>query len=99
MIGTRIDVLCSVDINGEGDTDLQWCQGEVIEVIQNARSPTVNVKWDPTPDIARYDKDGVITAQVLLPTKSILLTEPCVSVCLLVSKRYERYPKGILCFM
>ena len=51
-----------------GKIDLRWCQGEFIKVIENARHPTVNVKWDPTPNIVGYEEGG-ITEQVLLPSK------------------------------
>ena len=68
LVGNRIGVLCSVDIDVAGNIDLRWCQGQVIEVIENACHLTVNVKWDPTPDILGYEEGG-ITEQVLLPSK------------------------------
>ena len=67
LVGNKIDVLCSVDIDGVGKIDLRWCQGDVIKVIENTRHPTVNVKWDPTPHIVGYEEGG-ITEQVLLPS-------------------------------
>jgi hypothetical protein len=68
LVGNRIDVLYSVDLDGAGTKGLRWCQGEVVEVIQNVPQPTVEVKWDPMPDIAGFEQGG-ITNQVLLPTK------------------------------
>ena len=68
LVGNRIDVLCSVDIDGVGEIDMRWCRGEVINVIENIHHPTVNVKWDPTSHIAGYEEGG-ITEQVLLLSK------------------------------
>lgn len=44
--------------------DLRWCQGKVIRVIDEK---TVEVDWDPAPDIAGSEEGG-ITKQVLLPS-------------------------------
>jgi hypothetical protein len=67
LIGKRIDVLFSVDIDARNKS-LRWCQGEVIEVVDGSSKPTVTVEWDPTPDIAGSE-NGSTSDQVLLPTK------------------------------
>jgi hypothetical protein len=59
LVGNRIDVLYSVDLDGAGTKGLRWCQGEVVKVIQNVRQPTVEVKWDPTPDISGFEQGGI----------------------------------------
>jgi hypothetical protein len=67
LVGKRIDVLFSVDIDARNNS-LRWCQGEVIGVVDGSSKPTVTVEWDPTPDIAGSE-NGSISDQVLLPTK------------------------------
>jgi hypothetical protein len=67
LVGKRIDVLFSVDID-PWTKSLRWCQGEVIGVVDGSSKPTVTVEWDPTPDIAESE-NGIISDQVLLPTK------------------------------
>lgn len=61
--GERIDVRCKVS---EDDDGFQWCQGEVIEVMQMGERPVVNVKWDATPDLEGYEGE-TMSEQVLLP--------------------------------
>ena len=63
LIDRRIDVLYVVEL-GDSTTDLRWCQGKVISVINEK---TVEVDWDPAPDIAGSEEGG-ITEQVLLPS-------------------------------
>jgi hypothetical protein len=50
LIGKRIDVLCSVEMN-DSTKALKWCQGEVLSIVNEN---TVEVKWDPAPDIEGY---------------------------------------------
>jgi hypothetical protein len=69
LIGKGIDVLCSFDIDvKKGTNELRWCQGEVIEVVEGARDPTVKVKWDAQLDAHGYE-ELTITNQRLLPTR------------------------------
>ena len=64
----RIDVLIPYDIIGKDDkkeTVLRWCQGKVKEVYDQEERPfTVQVEWDPTPDI-NGGEESVETDQVL----------------------------------
>jgi hypothetical protein len=69
LIGKRIDVLCSFDIDiKNGTTELRWCQCEVLEIVESARDPTVKVKWDAQSDAHGY-KEETITNQRLLPSR------------------------------
>jgi hypothetical protein len=69
LIGKRIDVLCLFDIDiKKGTKELRWYQGEIIEVVEGARDPTVKVKWDAQLDAHGYEK-STITNQRLLPTR------------------------------
>jgi hypothetical protein len=45
LLGRQIDVLYSVDLS-DGTTALKWCQGKVVEVIDDAK---VTVEWDAAP--------------------------------------------------
>ena len=47
---------------------MQWFQCKVFRVVQDAHHPTVEVDWDPTPDVTGYE-DGGVEEQVLLPSK------------------------------
>ena len=69
MVVKRIDVLTEFEVKRDGrkENDLRWCQGEVIEVYEDASKPTVIVLWDPLPDIDGGDVSEE-TKQVLLPT-------------------------------
>jgi hypothetical protein len=69
LIGKRIDVLCSFDIDiRKGMKGLRWCQGEVLEIVEGARDPTVKVKWDAQSDAHGYEEE-TITNQRLLPSR------------------------------
>jgi len=69
LIGKRIDVLCSFDIDiRKGTKELRWCQGNVIEIVESARDPTVKVKWDAQLDAHGYEEEA-ITNQRLLPSR------------------------------
>jgi hypothetical protein len=69
LIGKRIDVLCSFDINiRKGSKELRWCQGEVLEIVEGARESTVKVKWDAQLDAHGYEEQ-TITNQRLLPSR------------------------------
>ena len=69
LIGKRIDVLCSFDIDiRKGTKELRWCQGEVMEIVEGARDPTVKVKWDAQADAHGYEEE-TITNQRLLPSR------------------------------
>lgn len=67
LVGLRIDVLSSVDIDSHTKC-MRWFQGKVLRVVQDAHHPTVEVDWDPTPDVTGYE-DGGVEEQVLLPSK------------------------------
>jgi hypothetical protein len=65
LIGKRIDVLCSFDINiRKGTKELRWCQGKVLEIVESAQDPTVKVKWDSQLDAHGYEEE-IITNQNL----------------------------------
>ena len=64
LIGKRIDVLCSVEMN-DSTKALKWCQGEVLSIVNEN---TVEVKWDPAPDIEGYE-ESTVEQQVLQPGK------------------------------
>ena len=69
LIGKQIDVLCSFDINIKKKTkELRWCQGEVLEIVEGARDPTVIVKWDAQLNAHGYEEE-TITNQRLLPSR------------------------------
>jgi hypothetical protein len=69
LIGKRIDVLCSFDINiKKGTKELRWCQGKVLKVVEGAWDPTVRVKWDAQLDAHGY-KESTITKLRLLPSR------------------------------
>jgi hypothetical protein len=69
LIGKRIDVLCSFDIDiRKGSKELRWCQGEVLEIVEGARESTVKVKWDAQLDAHGYEEQ-TITNQRLLPSR------------------------------
>ena len=66
LLNQRIDVLYKLDVNGE--PVLRWCQGEVVEVLEERSKPTVVVLWDPTPDITDSEEASE-TEQILMPGK------------------------------
>ena len=69
LIGKQIDVLCSFDIDiRKGMKELRWRQGEVLEIVESARDPTVKVKWDAQLDAHGYEEE-TITNQRLLPSR------------------------------
>jgi hypothetical protein len=60
LIGKRIDVLCSFDIDiRKGTKELRWCQGEVMEIVEGARDPTVKVKWDAQANAHGYEEETI----------------------------------------
>ncbi len=56
----RIDVLSSIAVNigGNNESVLRWCQGIVKSIIDGAKDPTVNVKWDGCADIKGREQGG-----------------------------------------
>ena len=69
LIGKQIDVLCSFDIDiRKGMKELRWRQGEVLEIVESARDPTIKVKWDAQLDAHGYEEE-TITNQRLLPSR------------------------------
>ncbi len=69
LICKQIDVLCSFDIDiRKGTKELRWCQGEVLEIVECARDPTVKMKWDSQLDVHGYEEE-TITNQKLLPSR------------------------------
>ena len=64
LIGKRIDVLCSVELDDNAQA-LKWCQGKVLSVIADNK---VEVEWDPAPDIEGCE-ESMVGEQVLLPSK------------------------------
>ena len=67
LLERRIDVLTGFDIIGKNEQELRWCQGKVIKVYDDKPKPTVQVEWDPLPDIEGGNQTEE-TDQVLLPT-------------------------------
>lgn len=57
LVGLCIDVLSSVDIDSHTKC-MRWFQGKVLRVVQDAHHPTVEVDWDPTPDVTGYEDGG-----------------------------------------
>jgi hypothetical protein len=67
LIGKCIDVLCSFDIDiRNGTKELRWCQGEVMEIVEGARDPTVKVKWDAQADAHGYKEETITNQRLLL---------------------------------
>ena len=64
LLERRIDVLYSVDLS-DGTTALKWCQGKVVEVIDDAK---VTVEWDAAPDIEGCE-ESTTSEQALFPSK------------------------------
>ena len=72
LVGKRIDVLGNVEILNEetSNHELQayWSQGEVVDVIESAKTPRVKVLWDIVPLLKGWDKEKTEGEQVLLPS-------------------------------
>jgi hypothetical protein len=66
LVERRIDVLYSVEMD-DGSVTLRWCQGEVLRVVEGVKDPTVEVEWDPMPDVSGYEHSQ-ISIQRLLPS-------------------------------
>ena len=64
LLGRRIDANYEVIVGG--DSELKWCQGEVIHVYEDKSKPTVRVLWDPTPDITGCEEENE-SDQILMP--------------------------------
>ena len=64
LVGKRIDVLCTVELDNN-EKVFKWCQGEVVKVVGENK---VEVEWDPAPDIEGCE-ESMVGEQVLLPTK------------------------------
>ena len=46
-----------IDVYSQFNTGLRWCQGEVLNVVVNAKKLTVNVLWDDIPNgPPKYEK-------------------------------------------
>ena len=65
LLHERIDLKWVFKVDGEDAP--RWCQGEVIEVLENARQPTVKIRFDPMPDV-KGNEDYTVEIQKLLPT-------------------------------
>jgi hypothetical protein len=68
LINKRIDVLYSFVLE-TGETVLRWCQGKVIQVLQEKAKPTVVVHWNPMPDVKGKEDLSDETQKVLPPRK------------------------------
>ena len=64
LVGKRIDVLCSVELD-DNTKSLKWCQDEVVKVVGENK---VVMEWDAAPDIEGYE-ESTVGEQVLLPSK------------------------------
>ena len=64
----RIDVLSKFKMLVKEESELRWCQGEVVHVYEEQRVPTVHVRWDPTPDCTGWES-STESNQKLLPTR------------------------------
>ena len=65
LLHERIDLKWVFKVDGEDAP--RWCQGEVIEVLKNARQLTVKMRFDPMPDV-KCNEDYTVETQKLLPT-------------------------------
>ena len=63
LVGKRIDVLCTVELDSN-EKVLKWCQGEVVKVVGENK---VEVEWDPALDIEGCE-ESMGGEQVLLHT-------------------------------
>ena len=66
LVGKRIDVLSPFEMD-DGSVELRWCQGEVLSVVEGVKDLTVEVEWDPMPDVSGYE-DVQVGNQRLLPS-------------------------------
>ena len=55
LVGKRIDVLCSVELD-DNTKSLKWCQGEVVKFVGENK---VVMEWDAAPDIEGYEESTV----------------------------------------
>ena len=67
MFNERIDYLAGFQIAGWRESELRWCQGEEIGVLDR-KKPTVRVLWDAMPDCTGWETPQE-THVILLPTK------------------------------
>jgi hypothetical protein len=68
LMNERIDVLSEFKMLGKEESELQWCQGEVVHVYEKQRVPMVCVRWDPIPDCTGWES-STESNQKLLPTR------------------------------
>jgi hypothetical protein len=68
LMNERIDVLSEFKMLGKEESELQWCQGEVVHVYEKQRVPMVCVRWDPIPDCTGWES-STESNQNLLPTR------------------------------
>ena len=68
LMNERIDVLSEFKMLGKEESELRWCQGEVVHVYEEQRVPTVCVRWDPIPDCTGWES-STESNQKLLPTR------------------------------
>ena len=69
LMNERIDVLSEFKMLGKEESELRWCQGEVVHVYKETLVPMVCVRWDPIPDCTGWES-STESNQKLLPTKS-----------------------------
>jgi hypothetical protein len=55
LMNERIDVLSEFKMLGKEESDLQWCQGEVVHVYEKQQVPMIRVRWDPIPDCTGWE--------------------------------------------
>ena len=59
LVGQRIDYLDKFygveKEDGTKSTALRWCQGEVMKVLKDKKTPQVLVNWDAMPDVKGYE--------------------------------------------
>ncbi len=67
LMNERIDVLSEFKMHGT-ESELRWCQGEVVHVYPEQRVPMVRVRWDPIPDCTGWES-STESNQKLLPTR------------------------------
>ena len=68
LMNERIDVLSEFKMLGKEESELRWCQEEVVHVYKEQRVPTVHVRWDPIPDCTSWES-STESNQKLLPTR------------------------------
>jgi hypothetical protein len=69
LIGRSIEFLSSIDFDIKQKTsELRWCQGKVLSIVESTSELLVEVERDPIPDALGY-KNTTVNNKTLLPSK------------------------------